>query len=118
MKLKEGKRMSHADWLAEGERRFGKDMMKWKFVCPSCGHIASVEAYQAAGAPEGAVAYSCVGRWDGHMEQDAFITKKGPCNYAGGGLIGLNPVTIMMPDGKERNVFDFAETELVVQKAD
>lgn len=23
-------------WKAEGERRFGKDILKWKFKCPMC----------------------------------------------------------------------------------
>jgi hypothetical protein len=34
--------MSEADWLAEGRRRFGWDMMQWKFVCPICKHVQTV----------------------------------------------------------------------------
>jgi hypothetical protein len=118
MKVECNKRMSRAEWLAEGERRFGKDTMKWKFVCPSCGFVASTEDYKKAGAKPENVAFSCIGRWTGHMNNDAFVTKKGPCNYAGGGLIKLNPITVVMPDGQEHQAFDFAETETVAQKAD
>ena len=96
--------MTLAEWRAEGTRRFGDDPMKWKFVCPSCGHVAAVEDWQNAGAGEGEVAFSCVGR---HIKNagEAF-GKKQPCNYAGGGLFKLNPVKI---DGRSDNVFAFAE---------
>jgi hypothetical protein len=113
----EVKRMSYADWLAEAERRFGKNSMKWKFICPACGFVASTEDYKRAGAKPENVGFSCIGRWTGHIETD-MGTKPGPCNYAGGGLIGLNPITVVMPDGKEHDVFDFAEVESVAQKAD
>jgi hypothetical protein len=38
-----------------------------------------------------------------------FHQKGGPCGYAGGGLIKLNPVVIVFPDGRKINVFEFAE---------
>ncbi len=89
--------MTREEYLAEGRRLFGNDMMAWRFKCPVCGHIASAADYKAAGAPEGAVAFSCVGRWLPNS-QEAFgrkpIVKGQPCNYAGGGLFGLNPVNV------------------------
>ena len=58
------------------------------------------------GAPLTAVAFSCVGRWSG-SKREAFGTGEGPCNYAGGGFIGLNPVIVT--DGETENrVFEFA----------
>lgn len=104
------KHMLRPEWEAEGRRLFGDDQMQWRFVCPACGHVASVKDWQDAGAEEDEVAFSCVGR---HSEKprgafvSKFTTKKnreGPCNYAGGGLFKLNPVEV---DG--HNVFDFAE---------
>jgi hypothetical protein len=107
--------MTQAEWKAEAAKRFGNDSSKWKFVCPSCGHIASVEDWKKAGAEEGAIAFSCVGRWDGHMHQDAFPKKKGkgPCNYAGGGLFRINPVEVIEPNGYKHHVFAFAEADPV-----
>ncbi len=99
--------MTNAEWNAEGERRFGKDRLLWRFVCPSCGHVASVDDWRKAAAPEGAVAFSCVGRYTGATAQ--MCERPGPCNYAGGGLIGLNPVTVADMDGKEHDLFAFAE---------
>lgn len=95
--------MTRDEWHAEGQRLFGDDIMQWKFVCPACGHVASVQDWKDAGATEGAVAFSCVGRYL-PVCRDAFAEGKGPCNYAGGGLIGLNPI-----DVEGRMTFAFAE---------
>jgi hypothetical protein len=67
--------------------------MEWQFICPLCGHVASGKDYKAAGAPGGAVAYSCIGRWL-NTKIPMESSNKGPCNYAGGGLFNLNPVEI------------------------
>lgn len=103
-------RYTHAEWTAEAGRRFGADPMGWRFVCPSCGHVAAVREWRDAGAPEGAVAFSCVGRWLNADGTRAFAGVGGPCNYAGGGFIGLNPVAVDF-DGREHRVFDFAPSE-------
>lgn len=100
--------MTQAQWTAEAERRFGPDQMKWRFVCPSCGHVASVQDWKDAKAPEAAVAFSCVGRWKGGDPEKTFMKQGGPCTYAGGGLIGLNPVEVES-DGVSHRVFAFAE---------
>jgi hypothetical protein len=100
--------MTLEEWQAEAKRRFGSDPLAWRFVCPSCGHVASVADYKAAGAPEGAVGFSCVGRWT-NAKREAFSKskRKGPCNYAGGGLFRLNPVRVTKPDGESLDVFAF-----------
>ena len=99
-------------WVAAGRERYGDDQDAWRFRCPSCGHVAAVSDWRAAGAPMGAVAFSCVGRWDESVTAEraaanAFKGRGGPCNYAGGGLFGLNPVDV---DGHD--VFDFADRPL------
>lgn len=70
------------------------DPNEWRFVCPVCKHEASVSEYRAAGAPDSAIAFSCIGRWADGVG----------CDYAGGGLFRLNPVHI---DGSEDRMFDF-----------
>lgn len=101
------KSLTHAQWLEEGTRRFGPDYMKWKFVCPVCKHVASVQDYKDAGAPDNAVAFSCIGRY-AEVKREAFGKDDGPgpCNYAGGGLFALNPVRII---DFNTCFFDFAE---------
>lgn len=99
---------SHEEWLKEGKQLFGEDTIQWVFVCPSCGHVTKVEDWKEAGAPEEAVAFSCVGRWQGADGTNTFKKSGGPCNYAGGGLFGLNPVKVQAPNGKSHDVFEFA----------
>lgn len=99
-----GKEMTVAAWEALGEQLYGPDKMKWKFKCPSCGHIQTPEDYKNAGANEGAIAFSCVGRWLPESKGELFDKNGGPCNYAGGGLFRLNPVSV---DGHQ--IFDFAD---------
>lgn len=105
------KTMTHEEWRAEAVRLFGADPKKWRFVCPACGHVASVQDRLDVDART-AVAFSCVGRWTG-AARPAFGAGAGagPCNYAGGGLFGLNPVTVTYPDGASQDVFAFAEPE-------
>lgn len=100
--------MTHAEWKAEAIRRFGTDPMKWKFVCPVCGHVASVQDWEDVKAFESA-GFSCVGRYLPKARQ-AFEEKgPGPCNYAGGGLFRLNPTEVTTEDGKISHVFAFAD---------
>lgn len=102
---------SLADWKKEGQRRFGKEFRQWKFVCPVCGHVASVKDWEDAGDKERTmVAFSCVGRLLDKCK-NAFQGNskgKGPCDYAGGGLFRLNPICIK-EGGEEHFMFDFAE---------
>ncbi len=95
------------EYYAEAERRFGSDVMGWKFKCPVCGHVASVADYKNAGAPDGAVGFSCIGRYVGAKREAFGGTGPGPCNYAGGGLFKLNPVLL---DGKTA-VFELADAD-------
>jgi hypothetical protein len=101
--------MTHEEWTAEGIRRFGADQMTWRFVCPSCGHVASVQDWKDVGAKKGEVAYSCVGR---HLPDPKRMGERpGPCDYAGGGLFRINPVNVTFPDGTVLRCFDFADAE-------
>jgi hypothetical protein len=86
--------MTYAEWRSEGTRLFGPDAERWQFICPACGHITTPADWRAAGADDGEIAFSCIGR---HIEgaREAFGGKgAGPCNYAGGGLFRLNPVEV------------------------
>lgn len=95
------------EWRAKAEALFGPDEMSWRWKCPSCGHECSAQDYKDAGAPSSAVGFSCIGRWL-VAPQDAFVKGLGPCNYAGGGLLQINPVHV--DDGTSvHRVFEFAE---------
>lgn len=103
-------RFALADWEAEGARIFGPDRRKWRFECPSCGHVASAQEWRDAGAPEKAVAFACVGRWAGDPQKAAdaaFRLAGGPCNYTGDGLVQINPVEVLIPGRPSWQVFAF-----------
>lgn len=101
------------EWRAEAIRRFGSDALQWRFVCPSCGHDASVRDWRDAGAPESTIAFSCVGRYMTSAPREAFRKDGGPCNYAGGGLFRINPVKI---GGHEDRVFQFGASRPLVER--
>lgn len=95
-------KMTVDEWRAEANRLFGSNRMKWRFVCPSCGHAAAAQDWKDAGAAEGHVGYSCIGRFTGDPDKaalSAFKSAGGPCNYAGGGLFNINPVEIDLGAG-------------------
>lgn len=102
------RRITYAQWEAEGTLRFGESKPDWRFECPSCGHVATPRQWMAAGASEGEIAFSCVGRRTGAGEAKTFKRAGGPCNYAGGGLFKLNPVTVEFEDGTTGAIFEFA----------
>jgi hypothetical protein len=99
------------EWLAEGERLFGQNMLEWKFVCPSCGHVQTPEDFRPhkdKGSTPDSARFSCIGRYDGHMDTD-MCSGKSPCNYTSGGLFKLAPITVIDADGKKFSCFAFAE---------
>ena len=109
------RRLTHAEWLAEGTALFGPNVEDWRWVCPVCAHVTSLADWRAAGAGDGAFAFSCVGRWLPEA-REAFARGpggrgKGPCNYAGGGLFKLNPVIVTLPNGAPHQVFEWAPKE-------
>lgn len=112
------RKITFAEFAAEARRRFGDDQLAWKFQCPACGHVASVRDWKDAGAPETAIAFSCVGRWL-PKSRDAFSNDRGPspCNYAGGGLFKLNPLTVVHSGGREYQMFEFADETAAVAEA-
>jgi hypothetical protein len=102
--------MTEHEWRAKGAEIFGDDMSLWRFVCPACKHVASAQDWHDAGASDGTIGYSCIGRWTGSNRGAFDDGQLGPCNYAGGGLIGLNPIKVVFDNGKSINVFAFDES--------
>jgi hypothetical protein len=103
------KKMSMDDFLKKGFYLFGIDRNDWKFICPVCETIISVEDYKKEKAPEGAIAYSCIGRYIKNSQKafgDKKIIKGQPCDYTTGGLLNISPIEI---DGQR--YFDFYENK-------
>lgn len=104
-------RYTEAEWKAEGERRFGPDMMNWRFECPICGNVASVADFRPyKGATPNSATCECIGRYKAGKPAFGKIRKKGqgPCDYCGYGLFRLSPVRVVQDGGKEIHSFAFA----------
>ena len=106
---------SEDQWVSEAVRRYGPNSADWRFRCPICGVTTSIREWHDAGAMDSA-AFACIGRFT-EARRKAFGTTpdktEGPCNYTGGGLFRLNPVHVLMKDGSEMHVFDFAAEPLI-----
>lgn len=113
--------ISYDQWQELGKEMFGEDQMLWRFKCPVCGHVASTQDYMDAGAPSRAVGFSCIGRWSVkppiELRRAFGVNGKSfnstPCDYAGGGLFGLNPVRVTDSRGEViQAMFEFAPIEV------
>ena len=113
--------MTRDEWMAEGQRRFGGDFMKWKFACPMCGNIAEVSEYRpfaGKGVTPSSATSECIGRHTG-VNMKSWKQGKHPCDYAGYGLFRMSPVrvTVTGEDGepKEIHCFAFADVDAEAQ---
>ncbi|QAR35246.1 VVA0879 family protein [Latilactobacillus curvatus] len=86
------------EWKADGSSLFGSNPKKWKFICPSCGHVQSGEEFEKLeNCNDWQDVYTkCIGR---------FVDGKG-CNWAAFGLFRTLGKGRKV-DGKTE-VFDFA----------
>ena len=104
------------EWLAEGRQLFGTDVMKWKFRCPMCGHVASVQDFKDAGADDPNDAFQeCIGRYKGAGAPGSPAGNPNGCNWAAYGLFGIpngKGRLVMAEDGKVLEIFDFAREEV------
>lgn len=39
------KRASITNWIETGKNKFGTDPRKWKYVCPNCGTVLSLDEF-------------------------------------------------------------------------
>ena len=104
------------EWLAEGRELFGRDILKWKFRCPMCEHVASVQDFKDAGAEDPNDSFQeCIGRYRGAGAPGAPDGNPDGCNWAAYGLFGIpndKGRLVMAEDGKVLEVFDFAREEV------
>ncbi len=97
------------EWQEEARRRFGGDFLKWKFVCPMCGHVASIGDFKEAGADSPDAAYKeCIGRYTGKGSPQKGDSSG--CNWCAYGLLGIPKGGALVKNGEYyQHVFDFAE---------
>jgi hypothetical protein len=88
-------------WKEKAEGLFGKDMTQWKFKCPQCGGVQTLQDF-TDNSVENAIEkfyFSCIGRW----------VKNRGCNWTLGGLFQVHKTIVTSADGKNIAVFEFDE---------
>lgn len=96
------------EWLNEGKERFGEDFAKWRFKCPACGHVNTGKEFKDLGIDLNSMYNECVGRHTGKGSPRK--DDSSGCDWAAYGLFGtLGKGRIVLNEGKESEVFDFAE---------
>lgn len=98
---------SATEWEAAGAEKFGPDMTKWAFECPSCGNVMSVEKARAD-FPElkgcgWAAGQECLGRYSPKILRPDGTR----CDWAAYGLF-RGPVFVKRADGSDTAAFRFA----------
>lgn len=84
--LEEQRTLTQQEWLAEGTRRFNhQDVLRWRFQCPVCGHVAAVAELKERGQPHTLIGRECLGRYTKAGQYTG--SGPGPCNYGSTGLI-------------------------------
>ena len=90
------------DWIEDGKKRFGEDMLQWKFKCPKCKTTQTPQDLIDAGVKredvDKYIGFSCIGR---------FTESKG-CDWSLGGLFRIHTLEVDI-DGHNRPVFEFAD---------
>lgn len=104
------KETSNEEWIKKGTKLFGGDKRKWKFKCPSCGNVQTMQDFIDLDVehPEKYVHFSCIGRFMPESKGTIY-NKLSPCNYTNGGLFNLAKVLVIDPDGTKHSVFEFAK---------
>ena len=101
--------MTEAEWRALGKKLFGPALDRWRFRCPTCGHVMSIAKARemtdeqqkklrggGAGDQGWSIESECVGR---------YLSDAG-CNWCAYGLFS-GPFFVVRPDGHKTPVFGF-----------
>ncbi|SDM76606.1 VVA0879 family protein [Streptomyces wuyuanensis] len=120
MSRNDHRKLTQAELLAEARERFGDDPLKWAFICPTCGDIATGEDFSNAladhprknRAGEAVIAsdlvgQECIGRTLGALAKGAGKYSGRGCDWAAYGLFA-GPWEITLPDGRSMHAFPLA----------
>lgn len=100
-------RLSYEEWRTNGEMLFGKDIEKWKFVCPSCKTVQTLLDWRRAGATKRQagenIGLICIGnkskkkgcKWKYNLPDDIFVS--------------YHDLEVELPNGNIRPTFHFAK---------
>jgi len=95
-------KLVYKEWIEKAKELFGKDSYNWKFKCPSCGHVQSINSMLKhtpslkADDIVNMVFFNCEGRYN----------EKYGCDWTLGGLFQIHKVEVNF-NGKICRAFEF-----------
>ena len=102
-------------WLSEGRKQFGNDIDKWRFKCPHCGRIQTIQDFKANSIRYGFahVYFCCISRWL-NPESCGFSCAEKPKRLVWWGAaetVKRHRVEVLSEKGLRVPVFQFAEAK-------
>ena len=91
------------DWMKEGIRLYGPNMLDWRFKCPMCGHVQSLQDFHDVGIEPDNGITCCASRFN--------LGGNKTCKWTTGGLLRIGGVYVIRPDFVPVLAFAFADTE-------
>jgi hypothetical protein len=95
--------MAEAEWQALGQSLFGDDLTKWRFRCPTCDSVMSIE--RARALPPEQLAKLRASKWNIEQECVGRYIDAG-CNWCAYGLFS-GPFFVVRDSGNKTPVFGF-----------
>lgn len=89
------------NWKKLGQKLYGDDLENYKFKCPACGRVASGKEYKEAGAQPNDMYQCCISRF----------LNDSTCKWASYGLFDICKVRVLVDDGAEVPVFEYADAK-------
>lgn len=91
----------YADWLKEGARLYGPDMLDWRVMCPCCRHVQALKEFREHGINEDYALANCASHFGIGGDPD--------CKYTSDGRFDADGVYVLRPDYVPVYVFVFAD---------
>jgi len=104
--------IQYDEWKAEAIKLFGKKARFWRFKCPQCGHIQSIDSVLTHNPqlPEADIRkwinYSCEGRF----------TPKFGCDWTLGGLFQIHKIEVIFTDSETKKTENIPSFEFDLEK--
>lgn len=111
------RRVTLAEWQAEGKRRFGEKVRNWKFICPACLTVQSGQDFIDTGMEKERIGtvlgFSCIGRYRGAPAAGLSKCARNGCDWTLGGLLQIHSLEVVTESGKAVPTFEFAPEKAV-----
>lgn len=99
------RQISVVQWREEAVQLFGPDPRNWKFQCPHCNEVQTLQEFldHKIEDADTKAYFSCIGRW---------VEGRG-CKWTLGGLFQIHKTEVFMDEFAPHPVFEFFKSTLI-----